>query len=169
MTLRLKILIGILVVLTIAFAADWLLFSKNEITLSEKPHTLNNQLAQSQQNSQNSLPPITDLLPPTTEFSEILKRPLFTQARKAIAITTTPRTNNNSNRATNTDQPPQFIIVGVAIKPDGGSVLIKKSRQEMVRVLVGDEIDGWQVDKLDPKFVTMSKEGESWQIPVGEQ
>lgn len=169
MTLRLKILIATLGVLLAGLVIDQMLFTDDNTVTAERPDALVNGVRLTINGTEDRLPSITALLPNIGEFDEIWRRPLFLQSRKASAISITPRTNRTASRATGIDQPPQFIIVGVAIRPGGGSVLVKKSRQEIVRVLVGDEVDGWQVDELDPKFVTMSKDGESWQIPVGEQ
>ncbi|MCF6291813.1 MAG: hypothetical protein L3J04_00305 [Robiginitomaculum sp.] len=168
MTPRLKILIIILIILLSGIAIEKLVFTDNEPVIAESPSTLIAKTEAITHNKNKSLPKTIELLPPLTEFSETWQRPLFAPSRKAETVVIT-RVNSTTTKTSSNDQPPQFIIVGVAIKPGGGSVIIKKSRQEVIRVLVGEEVDGWQVDELNPQFVTMSKNGESWQIPVGEQ
>ncbi|MBL1430381.1 MAG: hypothetical protein COA60_002490 [Robiginitomaculum sp.] len=168
MTPRLKILLIVLAILLSGVAIEKLIFTDNAPVIAERPSTLIAKTAANTHNKNKPLPNTTELLPPLKEFSEIWQRPLFAPSRKAETVVIT-RVNSTTARTTSNDQSPQFIIVGVAIKPGGGSVIIKKSRQEVIRVLVGEEVDGWQVDKLNPQFVTMSKNGESWQIPVGEQ
>jgi len=111
---------------------------------------------------------IEPLLPTLDQFNAIWQRPLFTPSRRAPTQITTARTGTQSaTSSASSDQPPAFTIVGVAIRPDGGSVLIKKGSRETVRAFLGEEIEGWQIEALDSETVTLSKDGQSWQLPVG--
>lgn len=111
-----------------------------------------------------------DLLPPLQRFSVIWQRTLFSPSRKGQAQIRTPRTQARSPAATPQQTaagPPDFKVLGVAIGPDGGAVLIRLSARETVRALKGDEVDGWTVEDMSPTTVTFAKGRDRWQVPVG--
>lgn len=113
--------------------------------------------------------PSGQLLPPLQSYEVIWERPLFTASRKAAAQIRTPRTvtNNPAPRQNTASGPPDFKVMGVAIGPEGGAALIRLSARETVRVLKGDEVDGWTVEELSPTTVTFSRGRDRWQVPVG--
>jgi hypothetical protein len=161
-----KILLGIAIVLILALAVDRFVLQADTVEPVRRSETrpATNTPASTAQADQH------DLLPDIGQLDEIWKRPMFNPDRKAEAAFVSPRTTGSSAQvSTTSDQPPDFKVVGVAIRPGGGSVLIRKSRREMVRVLLGEELDGWRIDELDPQMVTVSRDGESWQIPVGNE
>ncbi|VAV90551.1 hypothetical protein MNBD_ALPHA06-2223 [hydrothermal vent metagenome] len=128
-------------------------------TTAEKPATAPRSLAKTSDGK---------LLPPISGFTQIWQRTLFRESRKAPVFATQSRTTTNDISATTTsDEPPDFTIVGTAIRPSGGSVMIRKKNREIVRALVGDEVDGWSIDSISVDSVILSRNGKSWDLPVG--
>lgn len=159
MTGRMKLMLGTVFVLAGALAIDRLVLTDDSSLVTPRPDITIPPLRSSSRAS--------PLLPAATVYSEIWQRPLFNPDRKAATMIATTRLQLGRSENTSSDQPPNFTIVGVAIRPDGGSILVKKSRREIVRVMVGDQVEGWSIDALHPDHVTVSRDGESWQIPVG--
>ncbi len=111
------------------------------------------------------------LLPTLQSHNEIWTRPLFAQNRKPSRTIHRPgpRTPSGSGQTDATNQPPEFNITGIAIRPDGGSVLIQTKAGKLVRVFLHEQIDGWTLDALEADMATLSRDGQSWQLPVGSQ
>lgn len=163
MSNRMKFMLGTVIVLAVALAVDRLVINADDTLLPTREATTSAPAA-----NPDRLPPSTKaLLPAASQFTEIWQRTLFSIDRQPAAMITPTRTQAGTTDNTNTDQPPDFIIAGVAIRPGGGSALIKTARREMIRVPVGEQIEGWRVDALDPDYVTVSRNGDSWQLPVG--
>ncbi|MBL4594972.1 MAG: hypothetical protein JKX99_00185 [Robiginitomaculum sp.] len=166
MNRRLVILLAIAGALGLAFFVDRLVL-RADLSQPQQGRT-NPELT-----TEKALPPRfvgqENLLPEFGNFEEIWKRPLFNQDRKAdvtegsLHLTTFNAQQGSSAAST----APKFTIVGIAIRPDGGSAIIQNPSREFVRVMVGDQIDGWLVETLTPQYVTFSKNKERWQLPVG--
>jgi len=166
MTKRLKWMLLILLILALALAADrFILQAENSLEPARSPVRSANI---------DTLPLDAELadkplLPASTKFNAIWQKNLFAADRKpARQVPSSRRTSTVQSKArVLNDGPPEFTITGVALRPDGGSVLIKKARSEVVRAFVGDEIDGWTIEELSPDSVTLSRNGDRWQLPVG--
>ncbi len=165
MTRRMKWLLTILAVLVTALLVDQLILKpKAKIQPAPLAQSRAQPLAANTVNSASQ-----PLLPDATQFSSISKRNLFSPSRKSIQQMPPVRNlpNAQSQPSQSSDAPPDFVITGIAIRPDGGSALIKKGRNEVVRAFVGDEVDGWRVENLTTDYVIISKNGDRWQLPIG--
>lgn len=105
-------------------------------------------------------------LPPLATFSEIWTRPVFVPSRRPEAIMAGPRTPSGP-AISNDQQPPAIKIVGVATGPAGGAALVRTSRNTVKRYYVGDVINGWTIEQIEPASVTVSRNGARWLLPVG--
>ncbi len=89
--------------------------------------------------------------PPLAAFSEIVARPLFSPSRR-------PPTETEDS-ATDDAAPPKqshFILAGVIISAEGRMVLLRRMNStDVVRALLGQEIDGWQIELIEPDSVTL--------------
>ncbi len=164
MTKRMKILLGVAGALGLALLMDRLVLSEKEADISPPIPNIQASKPRAKHVKSNSF-----LLPSLHQFNAIWKRPLFVQSRAPIAQKPTPHGTNRPQSQSLSDQPPSFEIMGVAIRPGGGTVLIQMDQREMVRVNVGEEIKGWRIETLTTDTVIMSKDGQSWQLPIGKQ
>ena len=106
-----------------------------------------------------------DFLPPLSGYGAIWTRPIFSPSRRQAAVVAGPRTPVGTARAS--DQPPALKIVGVAISPHGSAALVRAPGSPVKRQYAGDVVDGWTIEKIEPQNVTVSRDGERWQLPVG--
>lgn len=127
--------------------------------------------AKSQQHAPKAQPATKGLLPPLQGYSVIWQRTLFNPSRKEEApMRPAPARRNPGAQQNNASSgPPDFKVLGVALGPDGGAVLIRLSPRETVRAQKGDEVDGWTVEDMTPTTVTFTKDRDRWQVPVGAQ
>ena len=89
--------------------------------------------------------------PPLAAFSEIVARPLFSPSRRP------PKEIEDSDTD---DAPPptpsHFILAGVVISAEGRMVLLRRlNSTDLIRALLGQEIDGWYVELIEPDRVTL--------------
>lgn len=99
--------------------------------------------------------------PPLTEFSAMIRRPLFTQKRRpentSLVQTFDPLQNRPAQQSTKTS----FLLSGVARSGDDYVALIKQSRTgETLMLRKGDTISGWVVTNIKPEEVWLSAAGE---------
>lgn len=96
-------------------------------------------------------------LPPLAEYSEIVARPLFSPTRRP-PVETEADTDDAS--------PPLsgLVLAGVVISTEGRLALLRRSRTaEVVRVLLGQEIDGWRVEAIESDRVTL-RQGDTVEV-----
>lgn len=104
------------------------------------------------QEPENTYP---DYMPPTIEkFSDMVRRPLFTQKRRPANIPDTqlfdPRQNNNAQRPTKTN----FLLSGIVFNGVGYVALIKETNAgETLSLSKGKTIGGWVVTDIKPEEV----------------
>ncbi len=96
---------------------------------------------------------------PLAAFSEIVARPLFSPSRRPPTETEDSDTD---------DAPPQklshFILAGVVISAEGQLVLLRRmNTTEVIRALLGQEIDGWQVERIESDRVTL-RQGDTVEV-----
>ncbi|PHS24163.1 MAG: hypothetical protein COA85_08675 [Robiginitomaculum sp.] len=104
-------------------------------------------------------------LEPLAKFDEIWQRPIFVPSREPAAITATP--NAPGQDALSSDQPPKINIIGVAIGPTNSAVMVRTDRRTINRYFTGEQINGWTVEEIKVDTVTVKRNGDRWQLPVG--
>ncbi|PHS23607.1 MAG: hypothetical protein COA84_10815 [Robiginitomaculum sp.] len=107
----------------------------------------------------------TLFLSPLGTYGEVWQRPVFTPSRQPAPGQTRSVTRAEDNSAD--DQPPDFNIIGVATGPQNSAALIRTGKRSLKRYYMGEEINGWTIDEIRQDSITVSKNGESWQLPVG--
>ena len=107
-------------------------------------------------------------LPDLGSFSVISSRPLFRADRRPpeapVVETVTPVTP-----VTTDDRPPDFVIVGVVTGPDGRGAATVRDGSETRRVYIGDSVQGWQIDRINPDGVVVVQGNDRWSLPIGER
>ena len=116
------------------------------------------------------------LLPLDQSYSEILARPLFVSTRRPLPPKFVPRQRSASSAATRhlppspppipvPVEPPkptmrkgQFILDGIIITKDKNIALLREvTTRKMVRVELGQEINGMQIEKLERDKITFKQ------------
>ncbi|HEY8612271.1 MAG TPA: hypothetical protein VIL69_13380 [Roseomonas sp.] len=89
--------------------------------------------------------------PPTGPWSEQSARPLFNADRRPPVITppVVPRIDPEP-------QPP-LAATGVALRSGGALALLRLADDRIVRVRVGDDVDGWQVARISGDGVHLTR------------
>ena len=90
--------------------------------------------------------------PSAGPWPEQVARPLFSPERRlpqAAAAPPVPRTSP--------EPPPPLAATGVALRPGGALALLKLADDRIVRVAVGDEVDGWQVARISGDGVHLTR------------
>lgn len=98
-------------------------------------------------------------------LNETIARPLFAQSRRP------PETEKTDTPPAESEQTPtpnvkgsqlQHTLVGIFTTADNKLALLRpKRRGPIVRVGIGDEIDGWKVIDITPEHVQLEQSGES--------
>ena len=97
--------------------------------------------------------------PPLAEFSEIAARPLFSPSRRPPAETEEPDDEEDAP-----PKPLHFILTGVVISAEGQLALLRRiNTAEVIRALLGQEIDGWQVERIESDRVTL-RQGDTIEV-----
>ena len=104
-------------------------------------------------------PQVESNFPPLSAFSEIVARPLFSPARR-------PPTETEDFNADEVSppKPSNFILAGVVISSEGQLALLRRmNTTEVVRALLGQEIDGWRVERIESDRVTL-RQGDTVEV-----
>jgi hypothetical protein len=104
-------------------------------------------------------------LAPLAKFDEIWKRPIFVPSRQPSAIAVSPSARGQDTLSS--DQPPKINIIGVAIGPKNSAVMVRTDRRTVNRYYTGEVINGWTVEDIKADTVTVKRNGDRWQLPVG--
>lgn len=126
------------------------------------------------------------LLPLEQSYSEILARPLFVSSRRPLPPKFVPRQHSPSSASTRSATPPppapppvpvaieppkptmrkgQFIVDGIIITKDKNIALLREiATRKMVRVELGQEINGMQIEKLDRDKITFKQGDEREEV-----
>jgi hypothetical protein len=106
----------------------------------------------------SAAPPAEFTLPPLEQFSEIVARPLFSQSRRPPS--------ERADTAPEIAQPLpvrsafNLILTGVVISAEGRMALLQRPKSpDLIRALLGQEIDGWSVELIEADRVTL-RQGE---------
>ena len=88
-------------------------------------------------------------LPPLENFSEIVDRPLFIPSRRPIQADDGAVSGSGVTRN-------QFILVGVVIAAEERmAVMQRRAARDILRVVEGQQIDGWTVESITPEGVRL--------------
>jgi len=104
-------------------------------------------------------------LDPLAKFDGIWKRPIFVPSREPDAIAAPSNAQEQDGLAS--DQPPKINIIGVAIGPTNSAVMVRTDRRTINRYFTGEQINGWTVEEIKVDTVTVKRNGDRWQLPVG--
>ena len=100
-------------------------------------------------------------LGPRNEYNAIAERPLFARTRRPAEeapATTAPSAQANL---------PNFVLTGIVISPDEKYILLlRASSSETVRLIEGQTIDGWRVEKILPDRVTLKSGDRTVELPL---
>lgn len=105
----------------------------------------------------NILDPGDFTLPPIEEYQVVVERPLFISGRRppvpdAVSATKEPVKPTLSNL--------QIQLIGVVIKPEGQSVLVRDKKTKKTSYLAkGDKINGWTIEQIDPDRLLLTQLG----------
>ena len=118
-------------------------------------------------------------------YTEILARPLFVSSRRPLPPKFVPRQHSSSSASTRRPPPPpspppvpvaieppkptmrkgQFILDGIIITKDKNIALLREvASRKMVRVELGQEINGMQIEKLDRDKITFKQGDEREEV-----
>lgn len=99
---------------------------------------------------------------PLDAFSEVVERPLFNRTRRPVE---NPPADIESGvvaqqlSGLSGGNPDDLTLVGVVISAGEASALISLANDEPIRLAVGDRIDGWQIDAIEPRSVVLTHGG----------
>lgn len=95
--------------------------------------------------------------PPLAAFSEIVARPLFSPSRRP------PEDIEDSDTDTDVTPPTKqsnLILAGVVISAEERMVLLRRMNStDLIRALMGQEVDGWYVELIESDRVTLRRGG----------
>lgn len=90
-------------------------------------------------------------MPALDDFSEIAARPLFLPSRRPL-----PPEEGAAQSGSSAIQRQQFTLLGVIIFADERmAVLQRRNSRQVLRVVEGQQIDGWVVDAVMPDHVVL--------------
>jgi hypothetical protein len=98
--------------------------------------------------------------PSLDRLSATRERPLFTPSRRAAPPPPPPVASTAPVESA--AAPPRITLVGVVISVQGPRAVVNNTAlNKIVRVRIGDEIDGWIVRPLDERLLVLWREGRS--------
>lgn len=103
-----------------------------------------------------SILPAVNLPSPSLEnYAETVARPLFNQGRKPSQAGVDESANN--------DNP--LVLVGIVITPELREALfLSRQDNEVVHALIGDWVEGWKLDSIEPDRVRVHRGGRTAEI-----
>lgn len=97
--------------------------------------------------------------PSLDRLSATRERPLFTPSRRAPPP---PPPVASAAPVESAGSPPSISLLGVIIAVEGPRAVINDlTRNKIVRVRIGDEIDGWKVRQIDERLLVLWRDGRS--------
>ena len=102
---------------------------------------------------------------PLASYSEIVERPLFVRTRR-------PPPEPEVAQQVVKKAPGNFKLEGTALSPDGQVAVLRNTRtSEMHRLRMGQSVDGWQLDQVQPGQAALSQGEQKLQLelerPIG--
>jgi len=92
-------------------------------------------------------------MPAATAFAAITARPLFNRDRKPDPLPPPPEA---PKPAIELGDLAQFRLEGLVMSSDAQLALVRKGGAQVLRLRPGDMLDGWKVEKIDSKGVSIS-------------
>jgi general secretion pathway protein N len=93
--------------------------------------------------------------PPLAAFSEIVARPLFSPSRQPPKEI---EDSDSDTAVTPPTMPSHFILAGVVISAEERMVLLRRMNStDVIRASMGQEIDGWYIELIEPDRVTLRR------------
>ena len=104
--------------------------------------------------------PVNPLAAPSLDrLSATRERPLFTPSRRAPPP---PPPAASAAPVESAAAPPSISLLGVIIAVEGPRAVINDmTRNKIVRLRIGDEIDGWKVHQIDERLLVLGRDGRS--------
>jgi hypothetical protein len=97
--------------------------------------------------------------PSLDRLSATRERPLFTPSRRAAPP---PSPVASTAPVESVAGPPRITLVGVIIGVEGPRAVVNNTAlNKIVRVRIGDEIDGWKVREIDERLLVLWRDGRS--------
>lgn len=110
-----------------------------------------------------TLPQSTFALAPLAHYDEILARPLFAEERRPPE----PEPDTVSELVKVETAPPPFTLVGIVIATDATKALLLPRRsRELVQGVIGDRVEGWRIEDIQPDRITVARGPESVEIEL---
>lgn len=99
-------------------------------------------------------------LQPLDDFSETLARPLFLPSRRPLAPGEDAPQQAGAMRNL-------FTLMGVIISDEERMALVKRRKTgEVLRLIEGQQVDGWQVEAIMPDRVTLRHDEETEEVEL---
>jgi hypothetical protein len=97
--------------------------------------------------------------PSLDRLSATRQRPLFTPSRRAAPP---PSPVAVAAPVESVAGPPRIALVGVVIGEEGPRAVVNDmALNKIVRVRIGDEVDGWKVREIDERLLVLWRDGRS--------
>ena len=97
--------------------------------------------------------------PSLNRLSATRERPLFTPSRRAAPP---PAPVASAAPVESVTAPPQIALVGVVIGVEGPHAVVNDlALNKIVRLRIGDEIEGWKVREIDERLLVLWHDGRS--------
>jgi hypothetical protein len=97
--------------------------------------------------------------PSLNRLSATRERPLFTPSRRAAPPPTPVASTAPVESAVG---PPRIALVGIVIGVEGPRAVVNDlALNKIVRVRIGDEIEGWKVREIDERLLVVWRDGRS--------
>ncbi|MGB5832006.1 MAG: hypothetical protein WBG92_08445 [Thiohalocapsa sp.] len=104
------------------------------------------------------------LLPPQAieDYASVAERPLFLPDRRPPPDDPEPEEDAMPEQLTELDG---IDVTAVLISPSSVSAWVRRPNQrETTRLRLGDEFDGWTVEKIEPDRIVLERQGETDQL-----
>ena len=103
-------------------------------------------------------------LPPIEHYQVIIERPLFISGRRPLEPEAVSATKE-SVKSTLSNL--QVQLIGVVIKPEGQSVLVRDKKTNKTSYLAkGDRINGWTIDQIEPDRLLLTQLGKTEELSL---
>lgn len=105
--------------------------------------------------------------PPLEQYQSVKDRPLFFEGRRPPAEHT-PEPKGKQKKPDSNVSPPRASLSGVIRVGDNVYVMLKGVGKEkgLARVKVGEDVDGWKVERIHDDRVVLKKGKEKHEIPL---
>ena len=158
------LLVAICLLLTVIILIEWLLWPRQpQLLIENSPVVVDDKATQAEMNSINGF-----TLPPLSEFDSIKERPIFIDGRRPLPPNPTVVQEETRRPSSGvSSRPPKMNLSAILIVNDEPMVLLRNPpKGSSSRLKIGDEFEGWQVEKITPDRVTLKQSGRSEDFPL---